>query len=137
SATAAPATGDAAFKDAFLAEIRKAKVVFYQTVIAQAQKIEVTSDAITLTFSPSQRALRDVFEQQRGWLESVAERIAGRKVALTAVQAAPAAASADSAAPVDPAAEKKSQLRERALADASVQTLLEVFPAEIRDVEEM
>jgi hypothetical protein len=34
-------------------------------------------------------------------------------------------------------AEKKSALREQALADAGVQTLLEVFPAEIRDVEEM
>jgi hypothetical protein len=32
---------------------------------------------------------------------------------------------------------KKSALRERALADAGVQALLEVFPAEIRDVEEM
>jgi len=28
-------------------------------------------------------------------------------------------------------------LREQALADASVQTMLEMFPAEIRDVEEM
>ena len=34
-------------------------------------------------------------------------------------------------------AEKKSALREQALADAGVQTMLEVFPAEIRDVEEM
>jgi hypothetical protein len=33
--------------------------------------------------------------------------------------------------------DKKSALREQALADASVQALLEVFPAEIRDVEEM
>jgi hypothetical protein len=35
------------------------------------------------------------------------------------------------------AAEKKSALREQALADAGVQTMLEVFPAEIRDVEEL
>ena len=35
----------------------------------------------------------------------------------------------------DPA--KKAALKERALADAGVQALLEVFPAEIRDVEEM
>jgi len=32
---------------------------------------------------------------------------------------------------------RKSTLREQALADAGVQALLEVFPAEIRDVEEM
>jgi len=35
----------------------------------------------------------------------------------------------------DPA--QKATLREQAMADASVQALLEVFPAEIRDVEEM
>ena len=35
------------------------------------------------------------------------------------------------------AQDKKSALREQALADASVQALLEVFPAQIRDVEEM
>jgi len=44
-------------------------------------------------------------------------------------------------APRDPEAvdeeEKKTRLRERALADAGVQAMLEVFPAEIRDVEEM
>ena len=40
-------------------------------------------------------------------------------------------------APPDPAAIKKSALREQALADAGVQAMLEVFPAEIRDIEEM
>ena len=36
-----------------------------------------------------------------------------------------------------PAPPKDASLRERALADANVRALLEVFPAEIRDVEEM
>ena len=40
-----------------------------------------------------------------------------------------------SGAPVDNG--RKPTLREQALADAGVQALLEVFPAEIRDVEEM
>jgi hypothetical protein len=40
------------------------------------------------------------------------------------------------AAPPDAAA-RKSALRDRALADAGVQALLDVFPAEIKDVEEM
>ena len=35
------------------------------------------------------------------------------------------------------AEDKKAALKEKALADAGVQALLEVFPAEIRDVEEM
>ena len=34
-------------------------------------------------------------------------------------------------------ADKKTALREQAMADAGVQAMLEVFPAEIRDIEEL
>src|SRR5207244_680076 len=44
--TAAPS---ASFKDALLAEIRKAKAAFYNMVVAQAQKIDVTADRVTFT----------------------------------------------------------------------------------------
>ena len=136
SSAASPATG-ATFKDAFLAEVRKTKDVFYNMVVAQAQKIDVNVDRVTFTFSAAQRTLRETFEQNRSWLESAAERIAGRRVAVTAEQADAAAATSAVPAPPDPAAMKKSALREQALADAAVQAMLEVFPAEIRDVEEM
>jgi DNA polymerase III subunit gamma/tau len=125
------------FKDAFLAEIRKTKVVFYNTVVAQAQKIDVAADRITFTFSATQRTLRDVFDQNRAWLESTAEQVARRKVNVSAVQTEPAAAEPSATAPQDPAAVKKASLREQAMADSGVQAFLEVFPAEIRDVEEM
>jgi DNA polymerase-3 subunit gamma/tau len=126
----------ATFKDAFLAEIRKTKAVFYNTVVAQAQRIDVAGDKVTFTFLPAQRTLREVFDQSRTWLESAAEKVAGRKLAVGAVQAeAPAVAQPVPAAP-DPETTKKS-LREQALADAGVQALLDVFPAEIRDVEEL
>jgi DNA polymerase III subunit gamma/tau len=126
------------FKDAFLAEIRKTKVVFYNTVVAQAQKIDVAMDRITFTFSATQRTLRDVFDQNRAWLESTAEQVARRKVGVSAVQTAePASAEPSATAPPDPAAVKKASLREQAMADSGVQAFLEVFPAEIRDVEEM
>ncbi len=137
---------EAGFKDALLAEIRKGKAVLYNTVVAQAQRIDVTADRVTFTFSPSQRALRDAVEQYRPWLESVALQVAGRKIAIASTQQDAASASASSSSPptadaaaaaADEAKTKKSALREQALADAGVQTLLEVFPAEIRDVEEM
>jgi DNA polymerase-3 subunit gamma/tau len=136
SGGAAPPTG-AALKDGFLAEIRKTKGVFYNTVVAQAQKIDVNVDRITFTFSAGQRTLREMFDQHRSWLESTAERIAGRRVAVTAEQADAAAVPSAVPAPSDPAAMKKSALREQAMADAGVQAMLDVFPAEIRDVEEM
>jgi DNA polymerase-3 subunit gamma/tau len=124
-----------ALKDALLALIRRSRVVFYNTVVAQAQRIEVAKDSVTFTFSSAQRALRDAFEQNRGWLESLAAQAAGRKVAiLSAVNGA--AARADDAGDA-PVADQKAALRREALADQSVQALLEVFPAQIRDVEEM
>jgi DNA polymerase III subunit gamma/tau len=130
------------FKDALLAEIRKSKMVFYSTVCAQARKIEVGGDRVSFTFSPNQRTLLNMFEQNRAWLESVAQQVAGRRIAVSGALADEPAPSADPPAnggqpAVDRTAEKKSALREQALADAGVQTMLEVFPAEIRDVEEM
>jgi DNA polymerase-3 subunit gamma/tau len=133
---------DSNFKDALLNEIRKAKMVFYSTVCAQAQTIEVVGDAVTFTFSPNQRALLNMFEQNRAWLESIAQQVAGRRIAVSGVQADGGGAAADPAknggqATTGEPADKKSALREQALADAGVQAMLEVFPAEIRDVEEM
>jgi DNA polymerase-3 subunit gamma/tau len=139
-ARSAPAS---TFKDALLAEIKKSKVAFYSMVVAQAQTIEVAGDRVTFTFSPHQRALRDGFEQQRAWLEALAQQVAGRRIAVAAVQTAPGdaaePAAVSGAPPADDkqAADKKSALRQQALADTSVQTMLDVFPAEIRDVEEM
>src|SRR6185295_2534049 len=65
-------------KDTLLGEIRAGTPFFYNTVIAQAQKIEVAGDRVTFTFSPTHRALREQFEQSRGWVETTAERVAGR-----------------------------------------------------------
>lgn len=139
-ATAAPEPRPAAagnVKDALLAEIRKHKVVFYQTVVAQAQKIEAAGDTVTFTFSPSQRTLRDMFEQNRSWLESIAQQAAGRRLSVVAVQTDGASAAAPAPSDAQKAADRKTALRDKAMADAGVQTMLEVFPAEIRDVEEM
>ena len=69
AATSVPA--DAVFKDALLAEIKKTKSVFYNMVVAQAQKIEVSGDRVTFTFSPAQRTLSSTLEQHRAWLEGV------------------------------------------------------------------
>jgi DNA polymerase III gamma/tau subunit len=137
-----PEGGDAraTLKDALLAEIRKSKAVFYNTVVAQAQKIEIGDDRVTFTFSATQRALREQFEQNRGWLEAVALQASGRRMGVSSAQTeadAQRAADAPRTPPPDPVAAKKSTLREQALADAGVQALLEVFPAEIRDIEEM
>jgi DNA polymerase III subunit gamma/tau len=130
-----PVPRDLSGKDALLAEIRKQKLVFYQTVVAQAQKIQVEGDRVVFTFSSSQRTLREMFEQNRGWLESIAHQATGRRLTVASTQDAATPPSTDAAAKSVP--DRKTVLREQALADAGVQAMLEVFPAEIRDVEEM
>jgi len=149
------------FKDDFLAEIKKSKVVFYNMVVAQAQKIEVVDDRVSFTFSPMQRTLSGTLEQHRAWLEGLAQQLAGRRMTIVGVQGETVAvpSTTPTSSPGSPASQgmsaseapgrsatgtavsagdaRKSTLREQALADAGVQALLEVFPAEIRDVEEM
>jgi hypothetical protein len=122
-------------KDALLAEIRRAKSAFYNTVVAQAQKVQEDADHVTFTFAPAQRTLREMFDEKRAWLEALALEVSGRKIVVAAVQGDPVQTPGADAAGA--AAAKQSALRDQALADAGVQAMLEVFPAEIRDVEEM
>jgi DNA polymerase-3 subunit gamma/tau len=138
-----------AFKDQFLAEVRAGKGFFYNTVVAQAQRIDVIGDRVIFTFLPAHKMLREQVDQARGWLEAAAERVAGKKMSVVAVQAgAGQAAPADDPAPArsqaPPGPERapagdggKRDLKAAALESPSVQAMLDVFPAEIRDIEEM
>jgi DNA polymerase-3 subunit gamma/tau len=148
----------ASLKEAFLAEIRKTKKFFHGTVVAQAQKIDFEGDKVVFTFGPQHRALRAQLEQNRPWLESAASQLAGRKIMVTAAEGSasggppspvgsptgaepagfggtPSAAGAASVGPVS--GDRKDELKQRAMADTGVQTMLDVFAAEIKDVEEM
>ena len=131
---------NAPLKDAFLGEIRAGKTFFYNTVVAQAQRIDVAEDTITFSFLPHHRALREQFDQARAWLESTAQRLAGRRITVNAVQAAASQdPSPPSSEPIDtpPPAAAKRDLKAEAMSSSAVQAMLDVFPAEIRDVEEM
>jgi DNA polymerase III subunit gamma/tau len=125
-------------KDSLLHEIKTGKPFFYNTVIAQAQKIEVAGDRVTFTFSPTHRALREQFEQSRGWVETTAERVAGRRVMVESAQGvASAAAPAESGSKSDSGSASKRDLKADAMSSSAIQAVLDVFPAEIRDVEEI
>ncbi len=147
------AVGASEVKAAFLGEIRKTKKFFFGTVVAQAQRIDVEADTVVFVFGPQHRALRAQLEQNRPWLESTASELAGRKMAVTAAEGAtapdsplspvsPKVASASGGGPRPATAgegahDQKQSLKERALSDTGVQTMLDVFAAEIKDVEEM
>ncbi len=143
------AAADERLAQALIDEIRKAKKFFYQVVVAQAQRIEVSGDRVTFTFTRAQKALRAQLEQSRSWLEPLASRVAGRTLTVVAVETngPDASSSSDPTGPTD--AERRAAapdptspearevaLRERALANPGVQAMLEVFAAEITKVEE-
>jgi DNA polymerase-3 subunit gamma/tau len=127
-------------KDKLLAEIRSGKATFYNTVVAQAQRIDVGADRIAFVFGPAQSTLRQWFDQQKTWLDAAAERVAGRKIAVTSelasVPAAPTNPESRIPTPGD-TADARRDLKAEAMSSSTVQAMLEVFPAEIRDVEEM
>jgi DNA polymerase-3 subunit gamma/tau len=148
-----PRPGEPAnLKDALLAEIRSGKATFYNTVVAQAQRIDVTSDRITFVFGPAQSTLRGWFDQQKAWLDMAAERVAGRKIAVTSEVSTASPSNPESRPSTgsgrpealegripDPGVptENKRDLKAEAMSSSTVQAMLDVFPAEIRDVEEM
>jgi hypothetical protein len=122
-------------KDAFLARVKAERPLIYGSVLAQAKRIEESGDRLVLMFVASQK-IEPAFDKYRAFFEQTATQIAGRKVSVVAEVAA-----TDADAPVEKRtaqdAGNKAMLKEKALADTAVQTMLEVFPAEIRDVEEM
>ena len=144
--SAAPSTaGLADVKESFLAEVQKTKKFFYGTVIAQAQKIEIQPDRVVLTYAPQHRALRAQLDQMRTWLDEVASRIAGRRMsvvgaegnATTPASAGRAAGGAGEGPTLNSPPDRQSALKQQALADSGVQAMLDVFAAEIKEVEEM
>ena len=125
----------AALKAAFLSEVQKAKKFFYGTVIAQAHRIDVESDRIVIAFAPTQKAMRVQVDPVRSTLEEIATQVAGRRMSVIAIETASADAESKPA-PGPSGQDRQSQLKQQALADKSVQALLDVFGTEIKEVEE-
>jgi DNA polymerase-3 subunit gamma/tau len=132
SDTIAPAGG---LKDKFLAEIRSSKNTLYSLAVAQAQRIDVTDDRITFTFAANQNVARMQLDSNKEWLEGVAQRLTGRRVQVTSAQLQADPSLASSAAPASTSGPKR-DLKEEARSSPSIQAMLDVFPADIRDVEE-
>ncbi len=124
-------------RDTFLEEVRKMKKFFHGTVVAMAQKIELEGDRINFTFGPHHRALRSQLDQNRVWLEELASRLAGKRLAVVSNEGV-VAGGAQKPTPgiAAPVTERQAALKQQALEDSGVQAMLDVFAAEIKDVEE-
>ncbi|HKH73664.1 MAG TPA: DNA polymerase III subunit gamma/tau [Vicinamibacterales bacterium] len=133
SDTIAPAAG---LKDKFLAEIRSNKNTLYSLAVAQAHRIDVSDDRITFTFAPNQNVARMQLDSNKEWLEGVAHRLSGRRIQVISAQVQAETSPASGAAPAGTSSAPKRDLKEEARSSPSIQAMLDVFPADIRDVEE-
>ncbi|MDQ3170748.1 MAG: hypothetical protein M3Q55_11475 [Acidobacteriota bacterium] len=115
--------------------MRKQKKLLHGTVIAQAQRIELTGETMTFMFGPAHKLLRSQLDQQRASIEAIATELAGRKIAVKTIEGQPPPGSAGAAA--SDADRRKDELRKKALEQPSVQSVLDVFGAEIQEVEEI
>jgi DNA polymerase-3 subunit gamma/tau len=79
------AVGSDQYRDALLAEIKAAKPIFYNLVVAQAFRIDATAEGVTFTFQPNQKVPRQQAEDNRGWLQDLIERLTGRRLPVTVV----------------------------------------------------
>ena len=116
-----------------LAEVKRAKKFFHGTVVAQAQRIDLVGDKLVFAFTPGQRTLASQLRQNRGWLEQMASQIVGRQVLVTTEQgdAKPPSAASSSES------NEQARLRKQAMSDPVVQSMLEVFPATVGDIEKL
>lgn len=122
---------------------------FYNTVVAQAYRVDVTPEKITFTFLANQKVPRQQCEDMRAFLEDVAQKVSGQKIPVAIATAEGAAepsgagvspsrpAFTPGAAADKPDAANEAALRDEAMADPSVQALFEIFPVEKSKVEEM
>lgn len=141
---AAPAPADAPvrvkvaegadLKSALMSNIRESNKVFFSMVIAQAQSIEVESDAVMFAFAPNHKSLRQNFDGRRAWLEQMAQQIAGRPIKVLSKDGDPVVAAQKVAATAESVA-RQSELKAQAQAEPAVQNILDVFGGEIEAVE--
>lgn len=109
--------------------LRKANRTFFGTALARAQ-FAADGDRVVVTLGGNFEQQR--VEARRAWLEDIVEQVCGRRLRLetrVAASSAPAARAADEPDP--------DQLRQQAMQSEAVQAMLDVFPADIRDVEQL
>ena len=134
AAPADPAEGSVGTSE-ILAEVKRAKKFFHGTVVAQAQRIDLVGNSLVFAFASGQRTLAAQLKQNRGWLEQLATKVAGRKITVATEQGPGTPESQAGSPAAEPSEEDR--LREQAMNDPVVQSMIEVFPAEIGKIEKL
>jgi hypothetical protein len=124
-------------KDALLAEIKSAKAMFYNVVVAAAYRIDVTPGSVSVVFQPNQKVARQQCEEQRAWLQGLAEKVMGQPVIVSVTVNEGGSSPAPPPAPAQPARSNPEDVTRDAMSNATVQAVLEIFPVEKTTVEEI
>jgi hypothetical protein len=123
----------ARFRDAFLAEVKRSRgQADWGMVFLPARRVEVAVGSVVFVYESQPKLMAGRFEGLRPGLNELATNLAGRPMAVSCrVEAGPTATA--------PSAQQgeKDRLKAVAMAEPAVQKLLDVFPADIRDVEEV
>jgi DNA polymerase III subunit gamma/tau len=138
---------DSDFKDRFLAELKSGKSTFYNLVVASAYRIDASPSGITFVFLPNQKNAKGQCEEQKAWLQSIAEKVVGKPVPVSVVVSEgaqsplPGSASAREQSGElrrDVRLEQRSpdELKAEAMANSTVQAVLEIFPVEKTTIED-
>jgi hypothetical protein len=124
------------YRDALLAEIKRTQpAAINAMVFMSARRVDVAPPAVTFVYESRSKAIAGQFEALRGGLDELATRLAGRPMQVSARDEAGAATAKQT--PAATAAAEKERLKAEVMKEPVVQTLLEVFPADIRDVQEI
>ena len=138
---AVDAASDTTGKNEILAEIKKTKKFFHGTVVAQAQRIDLMGDRLVFEFTSTQRTLNGQLRQNREWLEELASKVTGRTIRVATEQRAaePEQPTSMAVEPLDTSSLSSDQarLRDQAMKDPLIQTMLDVFPAKIGEVKKL
>lgn len=133
-----PSGGD--LKDRFLAEVKSQKSTFYNLVVASAYAIDVSADRIVFAFQPNKKNAKAQCDDQKAWLGTLAEKVAGRPIPIAIViaegDAPPAPAPSTLGSPVAAPRGNPDDVKAEAMANATVQAVLEIFPVDKTTIEE-
>ena len=135
----AATSSESGFKDKFLAEVKASKSTFYNLVVASAFRIDASPSGVTFSFLPNQKNAKSQCDEQKAWLASIAEKVAGKPVpfSVAVADAGTTSAPASPASPLGkPTSTSPDDLRAEAMANSTVQAVLEIFPIDKTTIEE-
>ncbi|MPY90756.1 MAG: DNA polymerase III subunit gamma/tau [Luteitalea sp.] len=119
---------------AFTDAVRRHSRMLHGTIVLPAQRIDVSGNVITFQYAASNRVQLDRCRAERQRLEQIASDEFGHAMTVKVVPGHDAVPDRETGAPQ---VSEQARLREAVMSEPAVKTLLDVFPAEINDVEEI